>query len=441
MAKRLRSIPFIIGLFPFVAQAQERLSVEEAVELALAHNRTLQIAAHEVDRSHERYRATATQRLPQMSLLANGGQLLTRPGLSFPAGSLGRLADGSLLPANNTTVEAPRRPAAFVFGQINQPLTQQHRIGLQLQDLATQTELAREQHRQSEQEVRDQVRRTYYAIVAAESQCNSAQENVRLFRELQRVTKERWLQQAALKADTLDVDGRLAEAEYRLTLPRDQAADSREQLNILLGRPVDTQFEVTRLEEIAEEPVDLEAAQRQALTSRPELREAALQVKQADLERRAKLAEYIPDVSLNVSYLSFLNVSSTLTGNIASAGLQVQWEPFDWGRKRHEAAQFTEQKREAELRQQDASANVVAQTNAAWRRVSEARQLLAVSRTKRESAREAVRETQVQFEQKAALLNTVLDRQAAKASADDQVQQALAQFWSAKADLDRALGR
>jgi outer membrane protein len=420
--------------------AQERLTVEQAVQLALQHNRSLQASGAEVVRSHRQYLAAATQQLPQFSFLANGGELLTRPGLSFPAGSLGRLSDGALVPSVDTTVQAARRPGAFVFGQINQPLTQQHRIHLQLQSLSAAQEIAGESRRQSEQDVINQVRRTYYAIVAAESQLRGAEENIRLYRELNRLVDERVMQQVSLKAESLDVRSRLAQAEYEATIPRDGAEDSKEQLNILLGRPIETAFEVEPLQEISWELPDLDAAYQQALANRPEIRVAALEVKRADLARRAKVAEYIPDVSLSLSYLSFINTNSTLVGNSASAGLQVQWEPFDWGRKRHEATEIKEQETEARLRQADTAAHITAQIHGTWRKLRQARELLDVCRLKQDSTREVVRATQIRFEQKAALLRDVLDTQAAKATADDQTRRALAQFWSARADFDRAVG-
>ncbi|MBV9036776.1 MAG: TolC family protein, partial [Acidobacteriaceae bacterium] len=51
--------------------AQERLALEQAVQLALQHNRSLRVAGAEVARSRQQYLATATQRLPQFSFLAN----------------------------------------------------------------------------------------------------------------------------------------------------------------------------------------------------------------------------------------------------------------------------------------------------------------------------------------------------------------------------------
>ena len=49
-----------------------------------------------------------------------------------------------------------------------------------------------------------------------------------------------------------------------------------------------------------------------------------------------KKAELIPEVSLAVTYDSFFNVD-LLPRNLAQVGLQLKWEPFDWGRRRQGA--------------------------------------------------------------------------------------------------------
>ena len=45
-----------------------------------------------------------------------------------------------------------------------------------------------------------------------------------------------------------------------------------------------------------------------------------------------------------------------------------------------------------------------------------------------------------QYQQKTALLQNVLQEQAALAQANQQYQQALSSFWTAKANFERALG-
>jgi outer membrane protein TolC len=84
--------------------------------------------------------------------------------------------------------------------------------------------------------------------------------------------------------------------------------------------------------------LELQQAQAKALAQRPEIRQARLKVTQAEADRRSKKAEYIPEVSLTFSHLSPISYSNILPNHIASAGIAVNWEVFDWGRKKHELA-------------------------------------------------------------------------------------------------------
>jgi outer membrane protein TolC len=57
-----------------------------------------------------------------------------------------------------------------------------------------------------------------------------------------------------------------------------------------------------------------------------------------------------------------------------------------------------------------------------------------------ETARENVRLRLTQYDVQAALLSDVLQTQSSLADSDSQYQQALAAFWTARADFERALG-
>jgi outer membrane protein TolC len=80
--------------------------------------------------------------------------------------------------------------------------------------------------------------------------------------------------------------------------------------------------------------LDPEQAIQTALTQRAEVRQASLRIQQADLDVRAKKSEYVPDVSLAVTYGSAFNFQNTLPQNVATAGVYLDWEVFDWGRKK-----------------------------------------------------------------------------------------------------------
>ena len=187
------------------------------------------------------------------------------------------------------------------------------------------------------------------------------------------------------------------------------------------------------------EELDLAVARKKALEQRTEIRKARLQNTKAELDIRRQRAEYLPNVSLQVSYLSLAHVN-LLPSNICHAGFLFEWQPFDWGQKRHRIEQLRTTAKEATLTAQDAEQQVLLDVHARYRKLLEARALLESQTAVQEAEREKLRVLMNRYEQKAALLADVLQQQSALAQADSQYQQAIAGFWTARADFDRALG-
>jgi outer membrane protein TolC len=284
-----------------------------------------------------------------------------------------------------------------------------------------------------------QVRQAYYGILQSQSSLEAVEQSIALFRELSSETTQYVRVGTALDGDLLNVKAKLAEAEYDRISVAGPLATQKEQLNLLLGRPIETEFEVSPTVEASWVP-ELAEARSKAAASRPEIEQARLKVKDADLDRRKKKSEYIPDVGFSVTYYSAFNVAGTLPRNIAIAGIQTSWEPFDWGRKRNELTQKEKSIREAEAALKEIEDKVRIEVGSAYRKMQEARLLLAASRANSESAREAARLAAVRFRVKAALLKDVLGAQSDVASANDRTQKALAAYWSARAELEAAMG-
>jgi len=126
--------------------------------------------------------------------------------------------------------------------------------------------------------------------------------------------------------------------------------------------------------------------------------------------------------------------------NLATAGVQLKWEPFDWGRKGRELASKTHTVEQARLAVRDAEDKVVVDVNARFRTLAEKRALLNVAQMAQATSREKLRVKTNQFQVQAALLPDVLQLRAEQASSDDNYQQALLAFWTAKADFENAVG-
>jgi outer membrane protein TolC len=418
----------------------EVLTLEEAISLALRDNRQVRNAQLAVGKFEDQVAATRTFRLPKFEFNALATQNLTGLDFTFTKGVLGNYPNVGPIPDRDIKLRTPLRPTAILNAQVTMPLSQQYRLGLNVKQVALSGDIAREQLRAQEQAVVNNVKRTYYAILQTQSALQSVREALKFYRELDRVTGDYVVQQVALKADGLDVKTRLAKTETETLTVGNQLATLKEQLNQLMGRDIAADFRVNPAPELAWAELDVAAARTEALEARPEIREARLRVKQAELDKRAKKSEYIPDVSLALVYVSPRNFDDFVPKNFAGVGFQMNWEVFDWGRKKRQLAEKEKTIEQANNSLREAENNVRIEVGAKFRELEQARQALRVAQLKQETARENMRVSLNKYQMKAALLSDALETQAALADADYQYQQALLAFWTARADYEKAIG-
>ena len=437
---RFLVVAFALGV-PRVAAAQpaERLTLDAAVAMAMAHNRTVAMASRETGKAAHDVATVKSRRLPQFGVDATVSELLRPINVHFPQGAFGTYPAIGPIPATDTAITTPAKPTAIVSAQVTQPLTQLYEITLNVRATEAALALSRESERSSRLAVAYEVKRLYYSLLQNESALAATEYSVTMLRELGRVVGNRVIQKAALRADALEVNTRVARIEQQRLALVNTIATQKEQLNRLVGRDVRTAFETAGVPEGEIAAADLDVAQSRAIESRPELREKRLQIAQAQLAHRIAKADRLPDVSVALSYYSPMNIDGA-PRNIASAGLQFQWEPFDWGRKSRAVASRQLSLEQAELALQDESDRVLIEVGAQHRRLNEARMALRVAAMAQEQARETSRVRADQYRVQAVLLSDVLQAAAAQADADNQYQQALAGLWLARAEFERALG-
>ena len=245
--------------------------------------------------------------------------------LNFPAGMFGSFPRIGPFPPTASRLTAPAQWGTFATGGVSQPLSQLYRVNLGIQAQQLAREEAGEKLRAQKQATAAEVKRAYYELLETQSAWDATQEELKLYRELDRITGEYLLEQAALKSDSLEVKTRLAKAEYQSVVLSDGLATQKEALNSLLGRDVRTKFRPSEVPEPALYTSDIEAAGRRALEQRPELKQAHLKEQQAEYDRRIKKSEYIPDLSLTARYISPLNVLFN-PNSVGVVGFYFSWE-------------------------------------------------------------------------------------------------------------------
>ena len=426
-------------VFPASLQGQT-LPLNEAIHLAEAHSRSLQIKQLDQRKAADETSMARSYRFPSFSLTAIGSQSLSRLGLTFPLGSLGTYPNVGPIPGKTTTLQGPLKPTGIFFANITEPLSQQWKIGLQTQFARVGQRISEQQVRATRQTTVNEVRRLYYGILQAESGKKNLQATVEFLRELDRNTRQGELQRVALRADLLNVQAQLAQAEYELLKLEDPLQTQKQQLNRLMGREVNTPFEVDTLSVIEAEAPDLEEACARALASRPEILLARLKVQQATLGRKIANADRIPDVGLSATVVDTVNLSNILPNRLITAGIQMNWDVFDWRRKRKKVDEARSSEEEASLQLKDTEAAVVIDVSHRYRQLVEAKKEVEVSERLQSAAQESVRVTRNQYTQKAALLSDLLKAQSNLADADHQATRALLDLATAQADLEKAIG-
>ena len=440
MIGRNVAVPGLLVAVICCAQPASVLTVDNAVTLALKGNREVQSAALEVDRAREETGALRTKQLPQFQIYALGGVPLTRATATVPEGALGTYPGTGPIPGPNVSVTTPRQLSGVLVGQALQPVSQLWKIHLDLISSRIREELARQRLRQKRQEIAQSVRQLYDQIAQTQAQVESAEAEEKTLVELQLETDRKLVELAVLKSDSLDVRARLSRQRYQLLKLRDSTRTQKESFNRLLGSDLKVEFSVELQPLPAAEEIDLAAAQKLAIRQRPEIQEARLQTKKAETEVRRERAEHIPDISAGLTYAAFPNVSF-LPQNFAIAGFLLQWQPFDWGEKRHKTRSLRDAAQQATLTERDTEQQILIDVNSKFRALAEARMMLDTSTLAQQAQREALRETMNRYREKATLLSDALQQQGAMVQADSDYQNALAAFWKAKADFDRALGR
>ena len=155
--RRLLAI-YMLFLAAVACQAQQELSLDQAIALALKSNRLVRVAEIDVQNAGEQVQVARTYRLPQFNFRLYELQLLARSNFLFPGGVFGVFPVVGPVPPYNTPVNIARRPASIPFAQANQPLSQLHRINLGIQLQSLNRQIALEKLREQENSITNEVK-------------------------------------------------------------------------------------------------------------------------------------------------------------------------------------------------------------------------------------------------------------------------------------------
>ena len=137
----------IVLTIPGFAAAADVLTLDQAVAMAVEHNRSVRNSSLDKQKAEDRLNASRTRQYPSVSLYMLGSQQLRSFDFTLEKGILGNYAGTGPLPAEDVHLSSPLEPNGFFMGKVSQPITALFRIRRNLDTLKTGVELAGEQIR------------------------------------------------------------------------------------------------------------------------------------------------------------------------------------------------------------------------------------------------------------------------------------------------------
>jgi len=435
----------IVGLVALLATAQNaaevrRLTLTEAVQLALSQNRALKIARLRVTESEQKRAGAKASYFPELTNQSNVLHTTAFQSIEIPAGAFGVLPSVGLVPTSNTLIDQGKQTFVGSGTMLAQPLTQLIRIHQADRIAKWEIAASRDEVKKAETEVALRVHELYYAILAARLQKRAAEQETAFAQTRLRESEEDVRNGSALRIATIEGRAGLLQSEQTALTIDLQLSDFSTELNDLLGLPLDTLLELSAVQPTSLEDRPRDEYERIAWAENPQIEAAAAAVEQAKAGVIAAKSAYIPDVTA-IARHSYQNGVPFVDRNFGTFGFTLTYDIFDFGKRR-----ATVREREAKLAQaQENLARlkeaVSVQVERSYNKVERTKQMLRVANEVVRLRAEGERLAENQLAQGVVLVSERRQASASSYKAQADLLQAQLAYLLAGAELEQTVGR
>jgi len=422
------------------AQSSRKLSLPEAVDLALKQNSDLRIGRAKVRGNQYHAAGTRADELPQVKTDAALFGIAKTQNLTIPAGSLGAYPGIGLLPGSAVLINQGNHDLLITNTTVEQPITQL--IKLRAARHAAQADVRASQAdlRKAENEVALQVRQVYIEILIGRLEMQAVALQISASEQSLKENTDGVSTGNLLEVAVLGQKTNLLQGKYQLSRLENQIADLTGDLNDLAGLPVETELELAPISTEAETPLLSLAEYRDlGISQNPEIQAAMEAAEKARQGVRIAKADYIPDVGAFAQY-TYQNGVPFLVHNNGSVGLRMSWKVFDWGKRSAAIGEGEAQVMQAEENVQRLIRRVTLQVEKSYRNLELAKEMTTTARAALEQARETRRLDGDRYIVGVSLASEDWRAKAGEASAQANLLRADLNYLLAKGELDVATG-
>ena len=417
------------------------LSLSQAIDLALKHNRTLQLARLAVEDAEHKKEIARSAYFPHIKNESSVLHVTELAGVEIPAGAFGVPPATGPIPAKSLFLGQGSATTYTSGTGLTQPLTQMFKIHESDRAAIADIGTAKIQVNQAENEIALRVRQLYYGLLIGQLKLQAATEEVTAGQVKAQESEDAVDQGRALDVVALESRAALLDAREAALTQQLQIHDLTLDLEDLLGLPLTSQLQLNEDDATASLTIpSREDCLRIAQEQSPEIRVAQQAVIKARAGLGAARDAYIPDVA-GIARYSYQSGIPFLVHNFGTFGLSFTYDLFDGGRRNAEIKDSRTLLSEAELSLAKAKDELTVQVEAAYDKVEQLKNMVGVAQESMAVRTEAARLSDRQFEQGAALASARQEAHAKAALAKAALLGATLGLSIAQGDLKRTIGQ
>src|SRR5258707_836607 len=314
-------------------EPSRRITVREAVQLAVKHNHNVRIAGYAVDEKQHAKEAAKGSYFPSIRNDSSFMRLTDTQLIQIAPGSLGT-AGGTPIPPASSVINQGGRSLTLSGTQITQPLTSLLKIKRANEIAQAEVRASREKAQLTGNDVALAVHEVYYRVLIAQAHHSATEARIRASQDLESERIEQVKFGSSLELESIESRAQLLQAKQELLTTDLQLTDLKLKLNDLMGLPLTTVLDLDPVSAESQETCPLVECVTAATASDPEILEARAEVAKAEAAvRLAKTDIWVPDGEA-VGRDSYQNNVPFLARSFGTFGGHLGYELFDGGRKR-----------------------------------------------------------------------------------------------------------
>jgi outer membrane protein TolC len=423
-----------------IAHAQaRRITLDEAVALATKQNSTVKLAHLKQQEMQARVGEARADYFPVLSNETDTAHLRGIEHMEIPMGALGVYPVPGPVPGANTSLPLGHHNFLLSTTTVAQPLTQFFKIHAGVEAARADEGVAQDDAQRAENEVALKMKQLYYGLLTAERRKQAAELRIQAGEELLSEARNGVEAGAVLQLKVLEGEAQIAEARHGLGSLEDAISDMKVEFNNMTDLPLASDVELVPPEPETTDVTsgDLET---EALSHNPEVAAAKETLRKARAGLSAAHAAYIPDIGVFAQYVHQDGVP-LLTENNGLAGLKMDWTLFEFGKRSGQVHERQTQVAEAEENLRQVQNRVRVDIEKEVRKVRRAETGLEAARDSVAARAEMRRITAIQVEASTANPSALKEAEGQLAEAEAGLFQAEMERSTARAELERTVGR